>query len=142
MITLSLLTLLTFVDIDKKHLNRYQSFVLTVEYLIQRPLNYTTEGTSHNHIKGALDIGTYSNRLSRTEYINIGKLALDFGYRLGDEVNHLHIDDNYTTKKGITKPLIFLKRRGKIFSKHTAKTKAELNDIKNNVFIKYLKGVK
>ena len=127
---------------DLKHHNKYQNFILTAEHMLQRPLKYTTGGTSENHRKGALDIGTYSNRLTKAEYIKLGKLVLDFGYRLGDEVDHLHIDNNYRTKKGVTKPLIFLRRRGRVFSRHTAKTKAELNDIKNNVFIKYLRKLR
>ena len=76
-------------------LSNYKAFIRDIEKAIGRKLDITTGGSKtseHSTEVGALDIGRRSNKLTQAEYDLIGKLALDRGYRVGDEVDHLHID--------------------------------------------------
>lgn len=76
-------------------IDNYDSFVQEAERRLKRKLTITTAGgptSQHSTNIGALDIGKLSNNLSPEEYSMIGKLALEHGYRVGDEADHLHID--------------------------------------------------
>jgi hypothetical protein len=79
----------------KKTMSNYDSFIKQVEKRLGRKLGITTAGgatSQHSTEVGALDIGKGDNTLTDAEYDMIGKLALEYGYRVGDEANHLHID--------------------------------------------------
>ena len=82
-------------------IKKYSKFLEDVSKAIGRKVDVTTGGKSINHRLGALDIGKYSNKLTDKEYDLIGKLAIDYGYRVGDEANHLHIDDRKKARSSI-----------------------------------------
>ena len=86
---------------DPKVIKKYSSFLEQASKAIGRNIDATTGGKSKNHRLGALDIGKYSNKLTDKEYDLIGKLAIDHGFRVGDEANHLHIDDREDAKSSI-----------------------------------------
>lgn len=69
----------------------FKSFIDTAEDIAGRKLVITTGGGSLNHRLAALDIG--KSQLTDEQYDAIGKLAVDMGFRVGDEGDHLHIDD-------------------------------------------------
>lgn len=69
----------------------FKSFIDTAEDIAGRKLVITTGGGSLNHRLAALDIG--KSQLTDEQYDAIGRLAIDMGFRLGDEGDHLHIDD-------------------------------------------------
>lgn len=84
----------------KEKMSYYDDFIKEAERRLGRRLVITTAGSSLNHMLkkgekdiGALDIGKKGNNLSDEEYDMLGKLAADFGYRIGDEADHLHVDD-------------------------------------------------
>ena len=86
----------------KEKMSYYEDFIKEAERRLGRRLVITTGGSSLNHLLkkgekdiGALDIGkgVNSNNLTQQEYDMLGKLAANFGYRIGDEADHLHIDD-------------------------------------------------
>ena len=84
----------------KQKMSYYDDFIKEAERRLGRRLVITTGGSSLNHLLkkgekdiGALDIGKQGNNLSDEDYDMLGKLAADFGYRIGDEADHLHIDD-------------------------------------------------
>jgi len=79
----------------KKTMSNYDSFIKQAEKRLGRKLGITTAGgatSQHSTEVGALDIGKGDNTLTDAEYDMVGKLALEYGYRVGDEANHLHID--------------------------------------------------
>lgn len=83
---------------DSTVIKNYEDFLEDAEKLIGKKLKPTTGGSSKNHQvseenPGALDIGVNTNNLSKEEYNKVGDLALRYGYRLGDEDNHLHVDN-------------------------------------------------
>jgi hypothetical protein len=78
-------------DTTTKKLNQYKSFIDTAEDIAGKKLVITTGGSSLNHRLAALDIG--KSQLTDEQYDAIGKLAIDMGFRVGDEADHLHIDD-------------------------------------------------
>lgn len=85
-------------ETTSRKLENYRSFIDTAEDMLGRKLVITTGGSSLNHqLKkgekdiGALDIG--KSQMTDEEYDMLGKLALDFGYRVGDEADHLHVDN-------------------------------------------------
>lgn len=77
-----------------KKMSQYKDFIEAAEAMLGegRTLTITTGGGSLNHKLGALDIGR-SNFKSQEEFEAIGQLALEYGYRVGDEAHHLHIDN-------------------------------------------------
>lgn len=75
-----------------KKMSNYKDFIEAAEGMLGRTLTITTGGSSLNHKLGALDIGR-SNFKSQEEFEAIGQLALEYGYRVGDEAHHLHIDN-------------------------------------------------
>lgn len=82
----------------KEKMSYYDDFIKEAERRLGRRLVITTGGSSLNHLLqkgekdiGALDIG--KSQLTDEEYDMLGKLAADFGYRIGDEADHLHVDD-------------------------------------------------
>lgn len=75
-----------------KKMSQYKDFIEAAEGMLGRTLTITTGGSSLNHKLGALDIGR-SNFKSQEEFEAIGQLALEYGYRVGDEAHHLHIDN-------------------------------------------------
>jgi len=80
-------------DTTVSKMDKYKSFIDTAEDMLGRKLVITTGGSSLNHELGALDIGKKGNKLTQEQYDMLGKLALDFGYRVGDEADHLHVDN-------------------------------------------------
>ena len=93
-------------ETTSRKIENYRSFIDTAEDMLGRKLVITTGGSSLNHqLKkgekdiGALDIG--KSQMTDEEYDMLGKLALDFGYRVGDEADHLHVDNtiNVQTEK-------------------------------------------
>lgn len=86
-------------ETTSKKIEYYRSFIDTAEDMLGRKLVITTGGSSLNHELGALDIG--KSQMTDEEYDMLGKLALDFGYRVGDEADHLHVDNtmNVQTEK-------------------------------------------
>ena len=74
-----------------KKKEEFKSFIDTAEDIAGHKLVITTGGSSLNHKLSALDIG--KSQLTDEQYDAIGKLAIDMGFRVGDEGDHLHIDD-------------------------------------------------
>lgn len=86
-------------DTTVSKMDKYKSFIDTAEDMLGRKLVITTGGSSLNHELGALDIGKEGNKLTQEQYDMLGKLALDFGYRVGDEADHLHVDNTMNVQK-------------------------------------------
>lgn len=81
----------------KSKMAKYNDFIKEAERRLGKKLVITTGGSKWNHGEyggGALDISMKGNTLTREQYNMLGKLALDFGYRVGDESDHLHVDDS------------------------------------------------
>lgn len=100
----------------------FDTFRRNASKAIGRPLKGTIGGSSENHLltkekidenrKGAVDISTRANKLTKEEYRKIGKVALSLGLRVGNEGDHLHIDDNIKDKKGKTLNRVFTRKQG------------------------------
>jgi hypothetical protein len=83
---------------DKRVLRNYKDFLEEAEKITGKKIKATTGGTSKNHRlsatnQGALDIGKNANKLTKDQYNKVGDLAIRHGFRLGDEKNHLHVDN-------------------------------------------------
>ena len=89
---------------DKKILAGYSAFIKDVEKALGYKINPTTGGSSSNHRPherkskggiGALDLGRNDSGMdSDAKKKTVAKIALKYGYRVGFEGHHLHIDDN------------------------------------------------
>jgi len=67
--------------------------------LIDRAAKMMSKASGQEYTRGAIDIGIGGNSLTNEEVKKLGVLGLKHGLRVGDELNHLHFDQNMGNHK-------------------------------------------
>lgn len=109
-------------EFDPKVLSNYKDLIQRLNEVNGKPVVASTGGTSQNHQytkdsetgrKGAIDVEYNNSGLTPETYKKMGEIALARGLRVGNEGDHLHIDDNEIEPDGKTvAPRIFTEKHG------------------------------